>query len=249
MARQRRATTRAIRHDLVGLVDQALVPQRRQAPPHAFDVLRVHGAVRGACVDPKTDALREPLPLVQISLHRLPAAPVELRDAKRLDLGFAADAELLLDLEFDRQTVAIPTALAFDKPPAHGVKAWEDVLEHTRKHVVGAGPAVRRRRSLVEDVRLAARAQLGALCKHLLVTPSRENGLLHADPAPVRSGRDGSPTHAATSRDARTRRTSWKSSNGVNATSRSARCSANPSRANTTSAISDTQRSEMPSPR
>src|SRR3712207_7520735 len=51
-----------------------------------------------------------------------------------------------------------PAALALDAAPAHRVVPGEDVLEDAREHVVGPGPAVGRRRALVEDVRLRALA-------------------------------------------------------------------------------------------
>ena len=58
----------------------------------------------------------------------------------------------LLDLDLDRQAVAVPAAAAVDEAPAHGLEARVDVLEDAREHVVAsrggrwpwAGPRRRR---------------------------------------------------------------------------------------------------------
>jgi hypothetical protein len=64
--------------------------------------------------------------------------------------GLAGEAELLLDRELDRQAVAVPAGLALDVVALHRLVAREDVLEHARLDVVGAGHAVGGRRALVE---------------------------------------------------------------------------------------------------
>src|SRR4051794_29516894 len=87
-------------------------------------------------------------------------------------------AELLLDRDLDRQAVAVPAALAFDVVAAHGLEAREDVLEHARQDVVGAGPAVGRRRALVEHPRRRALAPAQRLAEHVALAPAREDGLL-----------------------------------------------------------------------
>ena len=79
----------------------------------------------------------------------------------------AGEAELLLDFELDRQAVGVPAALARDIEPAHGLVAREDVLERARQHVMDAGPAVGRRRPLVEYVARARRGLLLRLAEHV----------------------------------------------------------------------------------
>jgi hypothetical protein len=80
-------------------------------------------------VQPEADALGQRVPLLQEREHRLAAALVELGDAVVLDVLLGADAQLFLDLDLDRQAVAVPAALALDRVPAHGLVAGEDVLE------------------------------------------------------------------------------------------------------------------------
>ncbi len=65
------AAARAVRDDLVPLVQQTLVPDLPQQPPHRLDVavgVRVVGVLE---VDPEADALGEALPLLQIRGHAL----------------------------------------------------------------------------------------------------------------------------------------------------------------------------------
>ncbi len=128
-----------------------------------LDVGVVERPVGVVGVEPHADALGERLEVGDVALHRLAAQPVELADAEGLDLVLVVDAELLLDLDLDREAVAVPAALAGHVPPPHGVEPGVDVLEEPGPHVVDAGPAVGGGRALVEDpLGCAARAGAGS---------------------------------------------------------------------------------------
>ncbi len=109
-----------------------------------------HRHVRVVEVDPEADPLGQPVPVLDVAEHRLAAALVELADPVVLDLGLRRDPELLLDLELDREAVAVPAGLAGYVVAAHRAVARVDVLERAREDVVGAGLAVRGRRPVVE---------------------------------------------------------------------------------------------------
>ena len=101
-------------------------------------------------VEPVADARAQLLPLAAILEHALAAEPIELGDAERLDLLLAADAELLLDLDLDRQAVRVPARLSRDTEALHRAMAAEEILDRAREHVMDARPAVRRRRTFEE---------------------------------------------------------------------------------------------------
>jgi hypothetical protein len=176
---QRGAATRAVGHDLVALEQQLAVPHLAQRPPDGLDVRRVQRAVRVLDVDPVAHPLRQRRPLLEELEHRLAALLVELGDAVALDVVLAGEAELLLDGDLHRQAVAVPAALALDVAPAHRLVAGEDVLEHAREHVVGAGAPVGGRRALVEHERLGALAAAQRLREDVALTPSLQHLLLH----------------------------------------------------------------------
>ena len=165
-------------HDLVALGQQALVEDLLERPPDRLDVVVVEREVGVVGVDPEADPLGQRVPLVDVAQHRLAALGVELGDAVALDVVLGVEAELLLDLELDRQAVAVPAALAVHVVAAHRPVAREDVLEHAREHVVGAGTAVRGRRTLVEDVRLGALAAADRLAEDVALAPALEHPLL-----------------------------------------------------------------------
>ena len=100
-----------------------------------YSLVRVD--VRVVEVDPEADPLGEPVPLLDVAEHRLAAALVELGDPVGLDLRLRGDPELALDLELDRQPVAVPAGLARHVVTAHRLVARVDVLEHPREHVAG----------------------------------------------------------------------------------------------------------------
>src|SRR5207244_2283850 len=87
------------------------------------------------------------------------------------------DAELALDLELDRQPVAVPAGLARDEVAAHRPVAREDVLKDAREHVVGARPPVRGRWPLVENEPLPAFALAYRLVEDIALTPALEDPL------------------------------------------------------------------------
>ena len=61
---------------------------------------------------------------------------------------FGGHPQVLFDLELYRQPVGVPACLPRHPEPGHRLVARVDVLEGPREDVVGAGPAVRRRRPL-----------------------------------------------------------------------------------------------------
>ena len=175
MAADRGAAARAVRHDLVALIQQVLVPDLPQDPPHRLDVVVGEGVVRVVHVHPEADALGEALPLLEVGGDALLAQLVELGDAVGLDLPLAVDAEAALDLELHRQAVRVPAGLARHAVAAHRLVAREEVLEDARDDVVRAGLAVGRRRTLVEDVEGRVLTALEALLEDAVVLPELED--------------------------------------------------------------------------
>ena len=121
VAAQRRAAARAVGHDLVALVEQPLIPELAQNPPHALDVLVLEGDIGIFQIDPEAHALGEPFPFLDVAQHALAALLVERRDAVFLDLVLVLEAEFLFDLDLHRQAVRIPAALAQHIRAVHGV--------------------------------------------------------------------------------------------------------------------------------
>src|SRR5690606_2364088 len=110
--------------------------------------------------------------------HALPAHLVEPRDADRLDLPLAADPQLLLRLDLDRQTVRVPARDARHVSASHRLVPAEQVLDAPAQHVMQTGPPVRRGRPLVEDEFLAAFRRLERAPEEVLVSPALEHLLL-----------------------------------------------------------------------
>jgi len=179
VAAQWRAATRAVRHDLVTLIDQPAIPELLQDPPERLDVVVGQRAVSRGQVHPVADALRHPLPIFHVVEDALPALAVERRDAVILDGLLAGKAHLFLDLQLHRQAVRVPPALAQDIVTAHRLVAWEDVLEDARQHMMDARPAVGRRRPLVEHIARPIGRLRHRFAEHVRLFPKAENTLLH----------------------------------------------------------------------
>ena len=167
--------TRAVRHNLVTLVKQTLVRNLLERPPHRFDVVVVVGDVGVLHVRPVTDSVGHDLPLVLILPHRLLALFDEGFDAVFFDFLFAVDAELLLDLELNGQTVSVPTGLAQDKIALHCLVTGYDVLHDAGEDVPDVRLAVGGRRSVVKIEALPAPVFLDALFENLVFFPERQH--------------------------------------------------------------------------
>src|SRR5665809_57555 len=180
VARQRGPAARAVRDDLEVLLEKVLVPQLLEDPPDALDVVRVHRPVGIVEVEPEADAVRQLLPLVDVTLDRLAAALDEGLDADLLlNLTLLDDPELALDRDLDRQTVAVPARLAIDVVTLHRLKTAEEVLDRPGYDVVEAGLAVGGRGALVEDP-LGHALPLGQRAlEDLVLFPGPQYALLH----------------------------------------------------------------------
>ncbi len=129
-------------------------------------------------VHPVGHAVAHLAPVGDVAEDRLAAQAVELLDAVALDVGLARKAQLFLYLDLDGQTVRVPAALALDAVALHGLVARDQILESPRQHVVEAGPAVGRRRPLVEDERVVLRSLLDRPLERPRPAPEREHLLL-----------------------------------------------------------------------
>ncbi len=176
--RQRGPAARAIRQDLVAAVQQLLVVQLPQQPPHRLDVVARVGDVGVLVVEPVGDAVRQRFPVAFVREHAFAAQRVELRHAVRLDLRLAGDVQLLLDFDFDGQAVRVPPRDAGDALPQHGVVAADQVFDRAREDVMDAGAAVGRRRPFEKHERRPVASRLLHLLEQALVLPGREELLL-----------------------------------------------------------------------
>ncbi len=164
---------RAVRHDLDVLVEEPLVPEALQVPPHRLHVLGREGPVGGVDVHPEADPLGEGLPLVHVVAHRLATQPGELGDPHLLlDLPLGRDAQLLLHLDLHGQAVGVPPGPAGHRVAAHGPVAAEQVLVDPGPHVVEAGTPVGRRGALVEHPGLRPLAEGDRALEDVVLRPS-----------------------------------------------------------------------------
>src|SRR5262245_19732048 len=176
--RERRAAPGAVGGDAVGLEEQAAAVEELERPPDALDVLGVHRPVRVVGVDPEAEALGLAFEFVHVALHRGATEPIELGDPERLDVALALGPDLLLDLDLDRQAVAVPARLARDEMSGHRAEPRIDVLERSRLGVVDTRLAVSGRRALVEDPQRPVPAEVELAVEHIGLAPEVQHPLL-----------------------------------------------------------------------
>src|SRR5688572_8296086 len=122
-----------------------------QDPPDRLDVVVAVGDVRVVVVEPEGDPLGKLLPIALVLEDALATEGVELLDAVGLDVLFALEAELLLDLELDGETVGVPASLPGDLASLRHLEPADQVLDGAREDVMNPRPPIGGRGSLEED--------------------------------------------------------------------------------------------------
>ncbi len=119
-------------------------------------------------VDPARLAMHIVTPFVHVFEHARAAGVVELVDAHLLNLIHRIDAELLLRLEFGRQTVRVPAEHAVDAMPLHRLVPRHHVFRIPREQVAIVRQAVRKGRPVKEHELVVAVLAAGVLVNGLL---------------------------------------------------------------------------------
>ncbi len=207
-ARERRPALGPPPDHLVVLVEQPLVEERFERPPHALHVALVERHVSFVEVDPEADALRHLLPLVDVREHRLDAAPAERLHPVRVDGVVSADPQRLLDLHLHGQPVRVPARASRHVVAAHRAIAKEHILHHPRQHVPRVRHPVGRRRAFVEHERRLPLRRLHALLENRPLVPEPELSLVEGGEIDVRGDGVEHPPHLPRTR-AKVRRVQW----------------------------------------
>src|SRR5688572_3673577 len=178
VAGKRCPASRAVRENLVSTIQEILRMQRRQRPPYALHVVVRVRDVWVFVVEPVANARAQPLPVGAIPPHALATELIEALDADLLDLLFAADPQLLLDLDLHRQAMRVPPRLPEDAVSLHHAVATEEILDRAREHVMDTRLAVRRGWTLEEHEVLSTLTGLERAGEDVLLGPARQHFLL-----------------------------------------------------------------------
>ena len=178
---ERRAAARAVRDDLMPLVQEPLLPDLFQRPPDRLDVLVVVGDVRVFHVRPVAHAFGHFFPFALVFPDAFLAFFDKRLDAVFFDVLLAVHAEHLFHFQLDGQTVRVPARFAQDVLALHRLIAGNDVLHHAGENVADVRLAVCRGRAVVERKLLSALSLLHAVLKHVLLFPERDHFLFALD--------------------------------------------------------------------
>ena len=186
LRRERSAAARAVGHYLEALIEKALVPNLLERPPLRLDKGVVIGDVGVLHIGPEADLAGEILPHTLV----FPYALLALLD-KGLKTVFlypllALDAEQLLDLDLNGQTVGIPARLSGHHIALHGLVARDHILYNSRQHVADMRLAVCGRRAVIESESLRIFTRVDALLENVVLVPEIEHLLLAVDELKIR---------------------------------------------------------------
>ena len=168
---QRRAAARAVRDNLVSLIQQPLLPDFLQAPPFGLDVVILIGDIRMLHVHPVADLIAHDLPVMQVLPDGLLAFLDERLDAVLFNLRLAVQPQRLFDFQLNGQAVGIPACFAQDAVPLHRPVARNQVFNDARFDMADMRAAVGSRRAVEERQPLCAVAEMERTANDVLVFP------------------------------------------------------------------------------
>ena len=179
MGGQTGSAARAVRQDLVALVDQSHIEGFFEDPPAGFDIVVVQRDIRVIHVSHICHAVGHLRPHIRVGKNRFAAFFVEFLDAVSFDILLAGESELFFHFDLDRKAMGIPAALSLYLIALHGLVAVDGILERSCHHVVDARLAVRCRRSFIEYKGRRALARGDAFVQQVFFLPFRDLFLLH----------------------------------------------------------------------
>ena len=138
MAAQACACCRRIRLDRIALVQEVLIVELLEQPPHAFDVLGLIRHIRVLEIKPEPDTTCHVVPHVGVTHHGFLARRIVVLDADGGADVLLRDTKFLFDTKLDGQTMGVPTGFAVHQLSFLRLVPTEDVLDGTRHHVVYA---------------------------------------------------------------------------------------------------------------
>ena len=96
----------------MALIEQSFIPRLSQHPPDAFNIIVGQRDIGIIEVDPESDALCHPSPVLLVLEHVLLTLFDKVLNAVSLQFCLVCDIELLFDLIFDRESVGVPNRLS-----------------------------------------------------------------------------------------------------------------------------------------
>ena len=171
MGGQRGAAARAVGNHLKALVQKALVPNLLKSPPLGLDKAVVICYIGIVHIGPESNGVGEILPHALVLPDAFLTFLNERLQTVLLNLLFAVQSQLLLNLQLHRQAVCVPSGLSRHHISLHGPVSGNHILDYTGLHMADMRLAVGSWRSVIKYIRPAALPHLDALFKDVLCFP------------------------------------------------------------------------------
>ena len=183
---QRRTTARAVGNDLKSFVEKAFLPDLLQRPPLGLDECIVVCHIRMLHISPESDCGGEILPHSFVFPDTFLTFLDERLQTVFLDLILSVQAEFLLDLQFYRETMCVPSGFSRHHTAFHRAVSRDHILDHSGKHVSDMRFSVCCRRSVVENVLGTSLSLFDTLLEDVVFFPEFLDLFLAADKIHIR---------------------------------------------------------------
>ncbi len=163
---------RRIGLDGVAFVQQPLVVNLFQQPPHGFYIAAVVSNIRVVHIHPVAHNAGEFLPLAGIFHHLLAAGGVVFFHRNFFSDVFLGNVQRFFHAQFHRQTVGVPAGFTMYAEAFHGFVAAENILNCAGHHVVDSRHSVGRWRSFVKHKCRVPFARRNTFMKRVVFFPA-----------------------------------------------------------------------------
>ena len=157
--------------DGVALVEEALVVDLFEQPPHRFHIFGVVGNIRVFQVHPVTHQPCQFGPFAGVAHHALAAGFVVGLDRYFFTDIFLGNAQCFFHTQFHRKPVRVPTGFARHAIAAHGFVAVKHILDRAAQYVMNARFAIGRGRAFVENKSAVFGAVFNAAAENIFFVP------------------------------------------------------------------------------
>ena len=156
MIGKHRGTARAIRQNIMPLIQQPLLPQLLHHPPDRLHIRRFHRLIVVIKINPAPQPIDRTPPFLYIPQHTRPARLIKLGNTVLFNVGLRVQPQLFFDQVFYRQPMTVPSKPPLNLLPLHRLITRNNILNRTRHKM----PKMRQ-----------PRCKGRAVKKHVLISP------------------------------------------------------------------------------
>ena len=170
-----RGTARAIRQNIMPLIQEILIPQLLHHPPNRLHIRGFHRFIVIIKVNPASQPINRTPPFLHIAQHTRPARLIKLGNTVLFNVGLRVQPQLFFDQVFYRQPMTVPSKPPLNLLPLHRLITRNNILNRTRHKMPKMRQPRCKRRAVKKHVLISPLTLRNRLFKNILFFPKAQN--------------------------------------------------------------------------